>query len=150
MTTAVPTPSPEQTTAVVEQVVEYYGAAWSAYIIAALLFLAIVIWFTRNGKPWWRIPLWSAIAAGSLTPAASTADQTWHAPAIIVAILGFDLNGMEGLAQGLVPMITWFVGFILLFSIAHVVLQRLPRKAKTVTTETTEPSSPEPKQEPKL
>lgn len=122
------TPSVEQTTA--ELVVEYYGAAWSAYVFAALVFLAIVIWFTRKGKAWWRIPLWAAIAAGSLTPAATSQEQTWQAPAIIVAILGFDLNGMAGLAQGLVPIITWFVGFALFFSIVHVVMQKWPRKTK--------------------
>lgn len=145
------TPSTEQTIAVAAQAVDNYSSAWSAYVLAAILFLAIVMWFTRKGKPWWRIPLWAAIAAGSLTPAAISAEQTWQAPAIIVAILGFDLNGMAGLALGLVPIVTWFVGFILLFSIVHVILQRWPRKlSKASESVDDETPSAEIKQEPKI
>jgi len=149
--TTTTTIAPEQTTAVAAQAVELYGEAWAAYILAALLFLAIVIWFTRKGKAWWRIPLWAAIAAGSLTPATTISDQHWHSPAIIVAILGYDLNGMAGFAQGVVPIVTWFVGFVLLFAVAHLVIQRLARKVKNVAPVVEPPiEQSDARQEPKL
>lgn len=153
--TAITTSNTQPITAIMPPVVEHYDAAWAAYIMAALLFLTIVIWFTRHGKSWWRIPLWAAIASGSLTPAVTTpvgaVEQAWHAPAIIVAILGFDLDGMAGFARGFVPIITWFVGFVVLFSVVHVLLQRWPLKIKNRVKQSDEPGEKiEPKHEPNL
>lgn len=117
MTAPLPPPvdNTETTQALVEQpvpadrVVHDYGSTWLLYILVAGVFLAMLYRLIRRWPKWLLVPVWSMFAAGALTPAASTPDGPWLAPAAIVAILGAEKDGITGLMRGATPILLSFV-----------------------------------------
>jgi len=128
-------PTAETTQAIVEQpvpagrVVHDYGMSWLLYLLAAGVFLLVLYRMMRRWPKWLLVPIWSAAAAGALTPASSTPEGPWLAPAAIVGILGFDQDGITGLMRGAVPILLSFVAITALFSLLLFVLSRRPKPA---------------------
>ena len=135
MTTPIkpPVESTETTQAVVEQpvptdrVVHDYGSAWTLYIVIACVFLLVLYRLIRRRPKWLLVPVWSLFAAGALTPANSTPDGPWLAPAAIVGILGAEQDGITGLMRGAVPIVINFVIISGLLSLLFFALSRRPK-----------------------
>ena len=156
-----PVQSVETTQAVVEQpvpadrIVHDYGNAWLLYILVACVFLLVLYRLIRNWPKWLLVPVWSLFAAGALTPASSTPDGPWVAPAAIVGILGAEQDGISGLMRGAVPILISFLVITLVLSVVFFLLSRRPKPvASSETTDTpaeavTAEAEPE-RQEPKL
>ncbi|HEX4910186.1 MAG TPA: hypothetical protein VFV64_05425, partial [Permianibacter sp.] len=62
-----------------------------------------------------------------LTPANSTPDGPWLAPAAIVGILGAEQDGITGLMRGVVPIAIHFVIISGLLSLLFFALSRRPK-----------------------
>ena len=156
-----PVQSVETTQAVVEQpvpadrIVHDYGNAWLLYILVACVFLLVLYRLIRNWPKWLLVPVWSLFAAGALTPASSTPDGPWVAPAAIVGILGAEQDGISGLMRGAVPILISFLVITLVLSVVFFLLSRRPKPvASSETTDTpaeavAAEAEPE-RQEPKL
>ncbi len=155
-----PVQSVETTQAVVEQpvpadrIVHDYGNAWLLYILVACVFLLVLYRLIRNWPKWLLVPVWSLFAAGALTPASSTPDGPWVAPAAIVGILGAEQDGISGLMRGAVPILISFLVITLVLSVVFFLLARRPKPvASSETTDApaeavaaeTEPERQEPK-----
>ena len=163
MTAPIPAPveAVETTQAVVEQpvpadrVVHDYGNAWLLYILVACVFMLVLYRLIRKWPKWLLVPVWSLFAAGALTPASSTPDGPWVAPAAIVGILGAEQDGITGLMRGAVPILISFLVITLILSAVLFLLSRRPKPAAPEETSevATEPvaveAEPE-RQEPKL
>jgi hypothetical protein len=156
-----PVESTETTQAVVEQavpvdrVVHDYGNTWLTYTLVACVFLIVLYRLIRNWPKWLLVPVWSAFAAGALTPASSTPDGPWLAPAAIVGILGAEQDGVTGLMRGAVPILISFIVISVVLGALLFVLSRRPKSvpaapdAEPETNETA--TAPElERQEPKL
>ncbi|NQD37222.1 hypothetical protein HPT27_09300 [Permianibacter sp. IMCC34836] len=134
-----PVESTETTQAVVEQpvpadrVVNDYGSTWLLYILVACVFLVVLYRTIRRWPKWLMVPVWSLFAAGALTPAASTGDGPWLAPAAIVGILGFDQDGMTGLMRGAVPIV---ISFLIVTAVLGALLFVLSRRQKPAAAST--------------
>lgn len=147
MTTPIQAPvdSVETTLAVVAQpvpadrVVHDYGSTWTVYILIACVFLLVLYRLIRRWPKWLLVPVWSLFAAGALTPANSTPDGPWLAPAAIVGILGAEQDGITGLMRGVTPIAINFLIISILLGLLFFVLSRRPKPA--VGNETTELAS---------
>lgn len=135
-----PVQSVETTQAVVEQpvpvdrVVHDYSSSWLLYIFVACVFLVVLYRLLRNWPKWLLVPIWSLFAAGALTPANSTPDGPWLAPAAIVGILGAEQDGITGLMRGVVPIVISFLVITLLLSAVFFLLSRRPKPTAPVDT----------------
>ncbi len=138
-------PAAETGQAIIEQaipatrVVHDYGLSWTLYILATCVFLVVLYRLMRKWPKWLLVPIWSACAAGALTPASSTPDGPWLAPAAIVAIFGLDQDGVTGLMRGAVPILFSFVTVMAVLSLVFVALAKWPRK--TVDNPVAEPAA---------
>jgi len=156
-----PPPSIETTLAIVEQpvpvdrIVEDYGSSWLLYILVACVFLVVLYRLIRRWPKALMVTVWSLFAAGALTPAGSTQDGPWLAPAAIVGILGFDQDGVTGLMRGVVPIAISFVVISVALGLLMFLLSRRPKpaaiavEADSSSDDTTSDAEPQ-RQEPKL
>lgn len=155
-------PSTETTQAVVEQavpmdrVVHDYSSTWVVYILVASVFLVVLYRLIRNWPKWLLVPVWSIFAAGALTPASSTPEGPWLAPAAIVGIMGAEQAGVTGLMRGAVPIL---ISFVVISAVLGGLLFVLSRRAKPaaagetdadMATAETEAATELERQEPKL
>ncbi len=113
--------------------VSQYGDAWIAYGVCAVLFLVLAWRVMRNWSAWLRLPIWAALTAGALTPAASVPDQDWFAPAAVVAVLGAEKGGASAFFRGAVPILLVFAGLLLVLIAAQIAIARR-RPAKETAT----------------
>lgn len=104
--------------------VSQYGDAWIAYGVCAVLFLVLAWRVMRNWSAWLRLPIWAALTAGALTPAASVPDQDWFAPAAVVAVLGAEKGGASAFFRGAVPILLVFAGLLLVLIAAQIAIAR--------------------------
>lgn len=100
---------------------EFYTEGWLIYIGLAAVVLVIAHIVMRRWPSWIRLPIWSLMAAGALTPAASVADQGLWAPAIVVAVFGLEKGGVGGAASGLVPIALVFAALLLLMTLTQII-----------------------------
>ena len=118
------TPPTDQTQAVIEVSAEApppneapdLGSIWFMYAGMALVFLVLLYRWMRRWPKWVLVPVWSAFAAGALTPAQIGADSVFSAPAAIVAILGAEQNGVAGFLRGAMPILLSFVVIALILT----------------------------------
>lgn len=152
----------EQTQAVVEVSSEApppneapdLGSIWFLYAGMALVFLVLLYRWMRRWPKWLLVPVWSAFAAGALTPAQIGADSAFSAPAAIVAILGAEQNGITGFLRGALPILMSFVAISFILSGVYWWLAQRQHTLKSESREEmatiTEAQSAKPKAEPKL
>ena len=157
-----PAASAEQSQAVIEVSSEApppneapdLGSIWFLYAGMALVFLLLLYRWIRRWPKWALVPVWSAFAAGALTPAQIGADSVFSAPAAIVAILGAEQNGLAGFLRGALPILISFVAISLILTGVYWWLaqrqQASSANSNAALSPKTEQQAPTPKAEPRL
>ena len=129
------------------------GHVWLLYALLSVVFLVVLYRWIRRWPKWAIIPVWSAFAAGALTPAQINGELQLSAPAAIVAILGAEQNGLEGFMAGALPILVTYIAIMLILSgLFWWIAQRSSTNAQEITPVAEQISDPkeQARAEPKL